>query len=69
MTHLTSSRGTSPVNSVHSGGTLVYEVEDSDDDGEAREGSDSSIIEEPTESAEAELSTWRPCVRISHSLE
>jgi hypothetical protein len=47
---LTVSRGTSPVDSTHSGNTVVYEVEDSDDD------IDDDIAEVPAESAEAELS-------------
>jgi hypothetical protein len=53
----TSPRGTSPVESSHTGDTeVVYEVEDSDDD-------------EVPESAEAELSTQRPCHRnVAHLL-
>jgi hypothetical protein len=57
---LSVSRGTSPVDSTHTGDTevvdteVVYEVEDSDDD---------DLVEVPAESAEAQLSTQRPCNR------
>ena len=58
---LSGSRATSPVDSNHSGDTKVYEVSDSEDSEDDDVAEDDDVVEVPTESAEAQLSTKCVC--------
>ena len=54
---LPASRGTSPVESSHSGATEVFDIDDSDDDIQE--------VVKPMESAEAQLGTLMHCTLLT----